>query len=217
MAIPERTQNGAGIVFKETVYDGISYICPTWAEMGQLNFALAKQIISSNKSEPPFDRIVALARGGWTWARDLADALKIPELSSLRMQTYTGVNSHREPEIVQPLSDPINGQSILLFDEVVDSGVSIKKAVNYLTVMGAREIKIAAICTKPRSEVQPDFYAFSTKSWVVFPHEIREFVEESWTRWSKLQTTEILDRLTDIGIPEEQAAFYLVLLEQKAS
>lgn len=196
--------------FKETRYDGISYVCPTWDQMGVFNFDLAKQIIQSGQS---FDRIIALARGGWTWARDLADALKIPELSSTRIKSYTGVNESGEPRIVQPLTDSISGERILLFDEVIDSGGTLKKAQEYLRVMGAKSLQSAALCYKPRSEITPEFYAFSTSAWVVFPHEIREFIEGSADKWGSagLSTEEVKDRLMTIGIPCDQVEFYCSL------
>lgn len=199
------------LLLRETLFDGISYVCPSWEQMGTFNFELARQIIQSGQS---FDRLVALARGGWTWARDLADALKIPELSSFRIKTYSGVNDFGEPNIVQPLTDPIVGQRILLYDEVIDSGTTIERALEYLKIMGARTIQVAALCCKPRSEVRPDFYAFSTDAWVVFPHEIREFVDESAVRWKEagIPDRDIRDRLVTIGIPPEQAIFYLNLL-----
>lgn len=192
---------------KETEYDGISYVCPTWDQMGVFNFELARQIIQSGQS---FDRLVALARGGWTWARDLADALKIPELSSVRIKSYTGVNESGEPRIVQPLTDSISGEKILLFDEVIDSGVTIKKAQEYLRVMGAQDIQTGALCYKPRSEIKPDFFAFNTNAWVVFPHEIREFVEGSADKWrlKGASIEEIKDRLITIGVPSDQVEFY---------
>ena len=192
---------------KETEYDGISYVCPTWDQMGLFNFDLAKQIIRSGQS---FDRLIALARGGWTWARDLADALKIPELSSVRIKSYTGVNEFDEPRIVQPLTDSINGEKILLFDEVIDSGATIRKAQEYLGVMGAQDVKTGALCDKPHSEIEPDFFAFSTETWVVFPHEIREFIEGSTNKWqlAGLSMEEVKDRLIAIGISSDQVEFY---------
>jgi hypoxanthine phosphoribosyltransferase len=192
---------------RETEYEGITYVCPTWNQMGEFNFNLAKQIIESEQS---FNRLVALARGGWTWARDLADALKIPELSSVRIKSYTGVNESGKPRIVQPLTDSISGEKILLFDEVIDSGVTIKKAQEYLKVMGANDIQTAALCYKPRSEIKPEFFAFDTNAWVVFPHEIREFIEESNTKWKAEGKTseEIKNRLVNIGVPKNQVDFY---------
>jgi uncharacterized protein len=199
-------------LLKETIIDGISYVCPTWELMGKFNFDLTRQIIESGQS---FDRIIALARGGWTWARDLVDGLKIPELSSVRIKSYTGVNKFDEPIIVQPLTDSIHGEKILLFDEVIDSGVTLLKAVEYIRVMGASDIHTAALCYKPHSEIKPDFYAFSTAAWVVFPHEIREFIEESVKNWrlKGISGTDIKSRLTTIGISPVQAEFYYSLSE----
>lgn len=195
---------------KETKYDGISYVCPMWDQMGVFNFDLARQIIQSGQS---FDRLVALARGGWTWARDLADALKISELSSMRIKSYTGVNESGEPRITQPLTDSISGEDILLFDEVIDSGATIGKAQEYLKVMGAKSIQTAALCYKPRSEIKPDYFAFSTEAWVVFPHEFREFTEDFTNKWrSKGESIgEIKNRLITIGIPPSQVEFYCSL------
>src|ERR1022692_2777070 len=97
---PDGLPPHANIQLKETRYGEISYVCPTWDQMGKYNFNLSKQIIESGQS---FDRLIALARGGWTWARDLADALQIPELSSVRIISYAGVNESEEPRIAQPL------------------------------------------------------------------------------------------------------------------
>jgi hypothetical protein len=56
----------------------------------------------------------------------------------------------------------------------------------------------------------PDFFAFDTNSWVIFPHEIREFVEGSMNKWKTkgLSIKEIKTRLITIGIPSEQVEFY---------
>lgn len=209
-SFPDGSLPHARPLLKETEYDGVSYVCPTWEQMGTFNFDLARQIIQSGQS---FDRIVALARGGWTWARDLADALKILELSSVRIKSYTGVNEAGEPEIVQPLTDSISGEKILLFDEVIDSGVTIKKAQEYLGVMGAKEIQTAALCYKPHSEVRPDFFAFSTDAWVVFPHEIRETVEGRMHEWgaSGLSIDEMTGRLVGMGLPSNQVKYFVSL------
>jgi hypoxanthine phosphoribosyltransferase len=205
---PEIIIPRVNLQLKETEYDGITYVCPSWEQMGAFNFNLAKQIIESGQ---PFDRLVALARGGWTWARDIADALKIPEISSVRIKTYTGVNESEEPKIVQPLTDAVYGERILLFDEVIDSGVTIKKGQKYLRVMGAQSIQTAALCYKPRSEIKPEFFAFETSAWVVFPHEIREFVDGSIDKWRSdgMPMDKIMQRLSTIGVTSEQIDFYI--------
>ena len=195
---------------KQTTYDGTSYICPTWDQMGVYNFELAKKIIASGQT---FDRIIALAKGGWTWTRDMADALQVPELSSIRIKSYTGVNEAGEPKITQPLTDHIHGERILLFDEVIDSGLTIQKAKEHIIEKGAAKVQVATLCYKPRSVIQPDFFAFSSESWVVFPHEMREFVEGSKNTWQAkgVSIAEVKKRLQIIGVPLDQIEFYCSL------
>lgn len=207
---PDELSPRVKLQLKETEYDGDSYICPTWEQMGVFNFELAKQIIQSGQS---FDRLVALAKGGLTWSRAMVDALQIPKLSTTRIQKYKGVNQSEKPRIAQPLTDAIDGEGILLYDEVIDSGETIEVALEYLGAMGAKDIKTAALCYKPRSTVKPDFFAFSTNTWVVFPHEIREFVDERFDKWRKagLLIKNIKNRLITIGIPSEQVEFFCSL------
>jgi len=194
--------------FKETNFDGISYLCPTWEQMGEVSFELSKQI---NDSGQEFDRLIALAKGGWTWARTTVDNLNIKNLSSMRLRSYGGVNSNGKVEIIQPLPDSINGERVLIFDDVADSGETLKLAREYMEIMGANDIKIATLCFKPRSSVVPDFYGFETKAWVVFPHEHREFIVESSTRWSSkgVSNKEIKIRLEEIGLPENHVAYFM--------
>lgn len=203
---PDGSFTPVEIVLRETELDGIVYVAPTWEQMGEYTFELQKKIISSGQS---FDRIVALAKGGLTWARTLTDWLDIDPLSSVRLKSYSGVGKANEPEITQPLADPIAGERVLLFDEVIDSGETIKKAQEYLRVMGAKSVKTAALCYKPRSIVVPDYHAFETDAWVVFPHEIREFIEESAMKWGKsgLSIDQVKSRLIEVGIPPRQIDF----------
>ena len=194
--------------FKDITIDGISYICPTWEQMGNFTFLLAKQIL---ESESRFDRIVALAKGGWTWARALADYLQITNLSSTRLKSYDDINQSSNVKVLQPLSDPIDGEKILIFDDVIDSGKTVAKAKEYMTILGCQEISVASLCYKPRSSFTPDFFAFSTKAWVVFPHEYREFIIQSHSRWSatKVSLNEIKSRLIKIGLPPDQIDYFL--------
>ncbi len=200
---------------RETEYDGIAYVYPTWEQMGGYSIDLAKQIIQSGQS---FDRIVALARGGWTWSRPLLDALKVPSVSSIRYTSYEGGVKLGKPKLVQPLTDSIDGERVILLDEVIDTGETMLQAEKYLQEMGPAAIRIAALCYKPRSEVRPleikpDFFAFESSAWVVFPHEPREFIEDCIARWSPagLSRDEIRDRIITIGMPLETVEVFFDL------
>lgn len=196
------------LILKETKFDGISYVALSWEQMGEFIFLLGKQILDSGQN---FDRVVALAKGGWTWARTMVDILDVPNLSSTRLVSYNDINQCGEIKITQPLSDSVDGENILLFDDVIDSGETIIKAKEYLELLGAKKVVIASLCYKPRSKFTPDFYAFTTTSWVLFPHEYREFITQTKKQWAdkNLSQTEIKDRLFKIGVPRNQIDYFL--------
>lgn len=196
------------VLLRENEYDGVFYVSPTWEQMGEYTFRLAKEILDSGEK---FDRVVALAKGGWTWARTLMDYLGIDEISSVRFKSYQGINESIEPQLIQPLTDSIHGQKVLLFDEVIDTGETVKRASEYLKIMGGKSIKTASLCYKPHSCITPDYFAFKTTAWVVFPHEIREFIEASTHKWKStgVKDAEIRKRLDRIGIPDTQVKYFL--------
>lgn len=194
----------------EVEFDGTKYSYVRPDEMWRFNFDLIRQIDESGKS---FDRLVALARGGWTTARDLADGLNIPESSSMRYSRYRPGETAPagKPVLVQPLTDSVDGEDLLLLDEVIDEGDTMIAADQLIRTMGAKSITIATLGLKPHSKIQPDFHAFETSAWVVFPHEHREFIEKKTTEWKEigLKYEQILERLLEIGIPSNLVNYYL--------
>ncbi len=193
--------------------DEISYLAPNWQETGKLTFKLAQKIIKDNYQA---DRLVVLAKGGWSWSRAIIDYLNIPQGSSLELKFYKNINQkNKSPVIVQSLPISVQDERILIFDDVADSGETLKTAKRYLQLCGAKEIKTATLFFKPWSVIQPDFWSAKTTAWVIFPHEIREAVTLIGQRWRqrKLSKEEILKRFSLIGLPTDEVRFFLKLLK----
>lgn len=197
---------------KQNEYDGIQYLAPSWEDMGVLCFNLAKSILESGKK---YDRVVALAKGGWTWARTLVDYLKIDNIASVQIKFYSDVNKTQEtPIILQSLSTSVNGESILQFDDVADSGKTLEVAKDYILKCGAKNVDTATLFYKPRSIFKPEYYSETTKAWVIFPHEIREIVDQAGKKWLQngLSKSEVIARFSSLGLPKEQTEYFLNLL-----
>ncbi len=195
--------------FKEIEYDGIKYIAPSWEEMGNLTFLLSKMIMRSGKK---YDRVVALAKGGWTWARTLVDYLRIDNIASIHIKFYSGVRkTNVKPVILQSLSTSINNEKILLLDDVADSGKTLQLAQEYLLKCGAKNVDTATLFYKPHSVYKPEYYAYTTSAWVIFPHEVREIIELSGSAWLKkgLKKNEVLARFKNLNLPEEQVKYFV--------
>lgn len=194
---------------KKVVFGKEKYLAPSWNEMGRLCFGLAQKIL---KKEQDYDRLVALAKGGLTWSRTLVDYLKIQKLSTFQIEFYKGVGETKlRPIIVQSLPVSIEGEKILVFDDVADSGETLKIAKEYLTMCGAKSVSSATLFIKKWVKTKPDFYAAKTDAWIVFPHETREMVELLSSKWGKkgISKEEIRSRLTKIGLPKNQVEYFL--------
>lgn len=206
LSSPENT-----LFFKEHEFEGdeVKYITPSWEEMGRLSFYLARSILGSSYQN---ERLITLAKGGWTWSRTLADYLSIEKVGSIQIKFYTNVYSTAEkPIIIQSLPISVIGENVLLFDDVVDSGRSLETAKKYLEMCGSKEIKTATLFYKPWSSIRPDFFGTETTAWVIFPHEIRESVDLIGRKWLDMEVSleEIKGRFLEIGLPQEQVAFFL--------
>lgn len=201
------------MIFKKISFNGgkTFFIAPTWDQLGHLCFKLGKQINLTGKK---YDRIVVIAKGGLTWARVLADYVNIPNIEAVRVKLYRGINkTFKKPEIIQQVKADINGERILLFDDVADSGQTLEFVEELLLREGAGQIDTATLFFKPSSKKAPDFYDHQTNAWIVFPHEIREFIEETSKEWIEtgLSLKQVMIRYLRLGLPEDQVKYFLNL------
>ncbi|MCQ5337203.1 MAG: phosphoribosyltransferase [Candidatus Methanomethylicia archaeon] len=172
-----------------------------WNKIQSSVLSLANKILNS-KYHP--DMIVGIARGGWIVARLLSDLLSIKNLASLRIEFYKGIGKKDyKPIITQPISEPPDGKSVLIVDDVVDSGESMNLAKQYIVSMGAKDVKIATIHMKPWSKITPDYYVEIVDAWIIYPWEIRESIEQLINMWKEESKESIRDKLISIGIPKE--------------
>lgn len=189
--------------------NNIKYLAPTWNEMNELAFKMCQQI---EAEQTQFDRIVTLAKGGWPMTRSLVDFLKVSEVASIGVKFYKGENSRFEhPQIYQDIPVSIQGETVLLFDDVADTGESLKFTIDYLTIRGVKEIKTATLYYKPHSTIKPDYYGAETSAWIIFPYEAREMIVTTGKKWLEagINKEEILNRFSKLNFNHEWSEHYL--------
>ena len=92
----------------------------SWHSTVKLSYKLAAMIKHDGFSP---DIVIAIARGGYVPARIICDRLDIYDLASIRITHYTGGSSKQEQARLSiPLSIDISGMSVLLVDDVDDTG-----------------------------------------------------------------------------------------------
>jgi uncharacterized protein len=127
------------------------------------------------------ETIVALTRGGWVPARLLADRLGIKRLVSIRLQHW-GVTAQPsgKAELTEGLSGPVRGQSVLVVDDITDTGESLELATQAVRAAGASRVESAAFLHIGHSKFVPDYFGEEISRdawvWVVFP----------WNYWEDL-------------------------------
>ncbi len=148
------------------------------------SFKLGLQIIESG-FHPDF--IVAVWRGGTPVGIAIQEILTYYNIETdhiaIRTSSYTGINQRNKTVRVHGLNyieDYANyDNSLLIVDDVFDSGLSVEAVINELNLKCRRntpkDIRIATPWYKPgnnQTELVPDFYLHETDQWLVFPHEL---------------------------------------------
>jgi len=148
----------------------------SWRETHRLGLKIAGRI--REQSWRP-DVIVAIARGGFTPARILCDALDVDTLTSIALKHYRpGGVSEQQVRIQDPLSITIHRRDVLLVDDVNDSGETLSLAVDYLDSWRPASLKVAVLHHKTSSGFQPHFFGARVIRWrwLVYPWALCEDV-----------------------------------------
>lgn len=194
---------------KQSNVGDIPFALFNWSDMTELTEDLAKAI---NGQAKDYDRIVALANGGLTMVRHLADRLNQKTISLLQISSYQGVAEHDpEPIIQQPLPMDVQGEKLLIFEDIVDTGATLVVMDKYLDAIGVENYQVATLVEKSQTVRRAEFVGARNDSWIIFPYEIRETILDLNKKWQSvgLGNQDIRDRLTEIGFNSADLDLYL--------
>lgn len=95
---------------------------------------------------------IAILEGAVQFAEDLLDALRAKglhaEFATLGLSSYGSGRSSGEISVTSEIALSVSGATILLLDDIADTGQTITYAKEYLTNLGAREIVTAVLLDK---------------------------------------------------------------------
>ena len=145
----------------------------TWEELNAHVEALALQIQALPADQRP-DAILAISRGGLVPGAMLAYRLGIRDLLIAVAEHYDAAGRRPEPTITRmPSDESLKGRSILIVDEVWESGRTLQRVAEAAEAAGAA-VRIAVLHYKPsQSETTrtPDHYAETATGWVIYPYK----------------------------------------------
>ncbi len=136
----------------------------------------AQKIVRSMREEEfEPDIIISIARSGLIPASLISYAVGNKELYVIKIdfsktQKLGQAQDMRDrPKISQELTKDIENLKILVVDEMVVSGSTLKLVSNYMEMKSPLEVKYAVLYKQPWSEFSPDYFGKEVRQWPIFP------------------------------------------------
>ncbi len=110
--------------------------------------------------------VVGVLKGAWVFLADLVRFMAVPvTVDFLMVSSYdSGTSSSGTVKTALDLRSPIEGRDVLLVDDILDSGLTLRHIVDDLRRRNPRSIKVVVLLDKPerhRVEVTVDYIGFT--------------------------------------------------------
>lgn len=121
------------------------------------------------------DIIISIARSGLIPAALLSYAMGNKELYVIKIdfsksqRLGSDQDLRHRPVISQELSKNIEGLKVLVVDEMVVSGATLKTMSAYLEMKNPKQVKYVVLYKQPWTQFEPDYYGEETRQWPIFP------------------------------------------------
>jgi len=123
---------------------------------------IASEITQSVKGETPL--FLCVLNGAFMYAAELLKRIEEPcEVSFVKFSSYQGTNSTGVMKQFIGLNEDIQGRTIVVIEDIVDSGFTMKHMLETLREAGAGRIIVTTLLSKPSAlkvPVQIDYVCF---------------------------------------------------------
>lgn len=118
------------------------------ADIQQRVKEVGAQISKDLKDKNPL--FLAVLNGSFVFAADLLRSVDIPcEITFIRMSSYEGVSSTGKVKQLMGLKDSIEGRTVIVVEDIIDSGLTMKELLALLAEKNPAEVHIASLLVKP--------------------------------------------------------------------
>ncbi len=121
----------------------------TAAQIAERNAAMAAQIGEGEKHDL---LVIAILKGSFIFAADLIRAMHAsgiaPEVEFITLSSYGKGTTSGEVRIVKDIDSDPAGRDVLLIDDILESGNTLKFARDLMMERGARSVDVAVLLDK---------------------------------------------------------------------
>ncbi len=117
-------------------------------EIDQITSKIASSIENDFKGQEIL--FIAVLNGAFIFASDVIRKIKQPcSISFIKCSSYSGTTSSGSVKNLIGLDEDITGKTIVLLEDIIDTGLTVSFIINELKNKGAHKIKIASLLFKP--------------------------------------------------------------------
>lgn len=152
-------------MMKQVTYEGLTF--EPYISNKQIKARveeLGKEIMRDCAGKMPL--FVCVLNGAFPFASDLFRAVEDidAEITFIRLKSYEGTESSGAVKEVLGLKEDIEGRTIIVVEDIVDTGNTLYRLLADLRKKNPAEIKVATLLFKPDAlarPVQPDYVGFN--------------------------------------------------------
>lgn len=164
------------VVILPVNHGGVDTLRLGWDDVEKLSIEVGEKI---KRDGEKIDVIIGILRGGVIPARIISDIIGVDELDVVEIKFYTGIEKRMgKPYVRKPPISALRDRSVLIVDDISDTGLTLQVAVDMISLYAPRSIKTATLYIKPWTKFVPDYYAAVSDKWVIFPWEKWETARE---------------------------------------
>jgi hypoxanthine phosphoribosyltransferase len=108
--------------------------------------------------------LVGVLKGSFVFLADLVRAIDLPlTVDFIGISSYAGIRSTGVVKITSDLVRPIEGLDVLLVEDIVDTGLTVRYLLDNLSTRRPASLKVCALLVKPsraKVEVPVDYRGF---------------------------------------------------------
>jgi len=133
------------------------------AEIEKRTREIGKQIEQDFKDKNPI--LIGVLNGGFIFLADLIRHIEIDlEIDFIRISSYGDQRrSSGHVKVLKPLSADIAGRNVVVVEDIVDSGLSVKFLNEMMTAFNPQQLKFATLLHKPSktvADIRMDYVGF---------------------------------------------------------